>query len=93
MASVVFTDARVFYAGYEFTSQHNRVELSYGVESLDNTVFGSTTRTRTGGLKTGRATTAGFWEGGVGNIDQVLFDSMALDDAVVLLFPQGITEG
>ena len=93
MSTIAFTNAQVFYAGYEFTSQMNRVELTFEVEALDNTVFGQTTRTRTGGLKNARATEAGFWTAGVGGIDDVGFNSVNLEDAVAMIFPEAITEG
>ena len=93
MATQAFINAQIFYAGYEFTSQMNRVDLTLEVEALDNTVFGQTTRTRTGGLKNARATAAGFWTAGAGSVDDVGFNSVNLEDAVFMLFPEGITEG
>ena len=71
----------------------NRVELGFSAESLDNTVFGQTTRTRTSGLKDARATAAGFWTAGVGNVDDVGFNAMAGEDQVVMLFPDAVAEG
>ena len=91
--SVVLTDAKVFFAGYDLSGQHNRIELTHEVEPLDNTTFGSTTRTRTKGLFNSRATGAGFWQAGTGNVDAVTFESLALDGALVMLFPEAITEG
>lgn len=91
--SVVLTDAKVFFAGYDLSGQHNRIELTNEVEALDNTAFGQATRTRTKGLFNSRATGAGFWQAGTGNVDAVIFESLALDDAVVMLFPEAITEG
>jgi|SRR3990170_5356529 len=91
--AIVFTNATVLLAGYNLTAQANRVALEYSAEALDNTVFGSATRTKTGGLKVARATVAGFWSGGVTGIEGPLHDNLALDDEVLIVFPEAIAEG
>lgn len=89
----VLTNAKIFFGGYEFSSKFNQVALEYGAESLDATKFGDSSRVQQGGLKTSRVTGGGFWEAGVGLVDEVMFDSIGLADAVVIVFPDAITEG
>ena len=91
--SVVFTNANIFFAGYEVDSQFNEVALEYSAESLDETAFGADTRTMRGGLKVARMTGAGFFKAGVNEVDQIWYDSHALADAVILIFPEAIGVG
>mgnify|MGYP001560340394 CR=1 FL=1 len=93
MGSVAFTNAKIFFAGYDISAQFNQIALAYDAESLDETTFGNSTRTRKGGLKTSRASGGGFWEAGANKIDPILFESLALEDAVVMVFAEGVTEG
>ena len=91
--SVAFTNANIFFGGYEVTAQHNQVALEFSAESLDETAFGADTRKMRGGLKVARMTSAGFFKAGVGEVDQIWYDSHALADAVILLFPEAIAVG
>lgn len=93
MSSVVFKNAKIFLAGYDLSGDFNRIELSYEAESLDDTVFGANTRTHKGGLKTSRAVGSGFWQAGANAVDPALFDGVGVEDAVLMLFPDGVTEG
>lgn len=91
--TVVYKNANLFYAGYNLSGDLNSLALAYAAESLDATVFGNDTRVRKGGLKTASISGGGFWQAGSNAVDPVLFDSLALDDAVAMLFPEAITEG
>jgi len=91
--SVTFTNANLFYGGYSIAGQHNQMALEFSAEALDATTFGADTRTMKGGLKGASLSGAGFFEAGVGKVDQVFYDSHALADAVVMLFPEAIGEG
>lgn len=94
MATVVFKDADVFYEGVDLSGQLNEVTLEYGVEILDATTFGQSTRIRKGGLTTPRASMRGFWDAdAAGQPDVELFEGVGVDDRVLTLFPDGITEG
>lgn len=93
MSSVVLTNAKILLAGYDLSGDFNQIALEYQAESLDATVFGNTSRVRQGGLKTSRATGAGFWQAGNNAVDPVLFDNVGVDDTVLMVFPGGITEG
>lgn len=91
--AITFMNAKILFGGYDLSGQFNQVTLENSVEALDETAFGSTSRSMKGGLRTGRVTGSGFWRSADGDVDPVFFDSIDLNDAVVLLFPETITEG
>ncbi len=91
--AIVFKDAKIFASGYEVQSQFNKVALDSAVEALGETTFGMSTRSMRGGLKTVRLTGGGFYQACTGNVDPVFHESVALQDIVVALFPEEITEG
>ena len=91
--SIVFKDAKIFFGGYEPTTQHNQISLEYEVEALDETTFGATSRSMKGGLKRARVQGGGFLKAATGNIDPIYFDSIDLADAVFMLAPEEISEG
>ncbi len=64
MAIQGLMDARVFLGGYEYTSFSNSLSTDYGVEVLDETVFGDTTRTNIAGLRTFAFTMSGYRDDG-----------------------------
>ena len=52
MAVQGLMDARIMLGGYEYTSFSNSLTTDYGVEMLDNTVFGDSTRSNRAGMRT-----------------------------------------
>jgi len=64
MASQVLTNASVFVDGLNMSGQLNAIGLEYGVEALDETTFGDTTRKSKGGLKTTSMSHQGYWAAG-----------------------------
>lgn len=90
---IVLTNASILFGGYKLESQFNRVAVESGVEALDETTFGDSTRKMRGGLKTVRLTGGGFYQACTGNVDPVFFESLALQDVVVTLFPEAVGEG
>lgn len=91
MAPQVLTDVRLYVGEYDLSGDHVSVALSYSAELLDDTVFGDTTRSRAGGLKTVGLSGEGFWSGGAGLVDAVLFDKIGLADVPVTVAPAGET--
>jgi hypothetical protein len=92
---VVLKNARVLLDGYDLSGYFNQIELTLSADMLDKTTFttstdGSAGRLYMGGLKHARLTGSGFWDG---TPDAVLFDRIAVSDAVVSVYPEGITEG
>ena len=74
MASIIYTDAKLFIGGFNLSADHNELGLDYAAEMQDITTFGDDTRVRTGGLDTATITGSGFWNGGTNNADQAFFD-------------------
>ena len=64
MAVQGLMDARIFLGGYEYTSFSNSLTTDYGVEVLDNTVFGDSTRSNRAGLRTFSFTVSGYRDDG-----------------------------
>jgi hypothetical protein len=93
MATLIYTDAKLFIGGYNLSADHNELGLDYSSEMQDITSFGDSTRIRTGGLDTASVSGSGFWNGGTGNADDALFGLVGADDQVLTLFANGITEG
>ena len=93
MATVHYRNAKIFAAGYDLSGDHNMIGVELSAEMLDETCFGDTTRIRKGGLTLANVTGAGFWDASAGHVDAILFGQVGVDDVVVLVFPNGITEG
>ncbi len=92
MAQLVLTSAGVWLDQYNLTGDLNSVALNYGAELQDSTVFGGTTRTRKGGLKTVTASMEGFHNAGTGLSDEGLFDNIGVADVPMTMAPTK-TEG
>ena len=73
MAIQVLRDAKLYTAEFDLSGDMNAIALNYAAELQEDTAFGDTTRSRAGGLKTISFTADGFWSGGDGLVDEVLF--------------------
>lgn len=93
MGTIVYTNAKVFYGGHNFSGDHNELGLDYAAEMQDVTAFGDSTRTNTGGLTTASVSASGFWNGGTNNADETLFDLVGDNLEPLTVFGNGITEG
>ena len=93
MASIVLTNAKIFYGGYDFSGDQNELSLEYSSEMQDTTAFGDDTRQNTGGLEMATLNGTGFWNGGTGNVDNIMFSLVAENVQPVTVFGDGITEG
>lgn len=93
MSTIVYRNVVLLVDGLAMHGSLNELSVEYGAEVLDETTFGDDTRIRKGGLFTARISGAGFFEGGNGEIEQLLFTLCGDDDAVFTVFPDGVTEG
>ena len=84
--ATVFKDARIWLHGYDLRAYTNAVALNYGVEALDDTVFGATTRTNAAGLKIVSAGVDGFWNA---TPDAGLFANIGVVDKPFSVAPLG----
>ena len=94
MASVVYRNAKILISGALLNCSFNEFTIDYTAEILDDTTFcNGTTRSHKGGLTMAKMTGGGFIEFGQNLVEQVLFNAVGLDDTVITVFPDGITEG
>jgi len=91
MAVQVLTDVRTYLGAYDVSGDLTATALTYGSELQDDTTFGDTTRSRTGGLKTVSLTNEGLWSGGTGLVDAVLWSDIGVADVPVTVVPGGET--
>lgn len=93
MSTVHFRNAVILFRGVDMSGFHNELGVEYAAESLDDTVFGDTTRSHKGGLTTVRVTGRGYVEYGADLPDPTYFDRVGTDDDVLTVFPDGVTVG
>ena len=93
MATVHFRNAKILIDGSNLSASLNELSVEYAAEMLDETAFGDTTRINKGGLLTGRITGAGFAEFEANAIEDIVFGRVGTDGTVIVVFPDGITEG
>jgi len=87
----ILTDVKIYMGGYNLSSLHNSVNLEYGVEMLDDTVFGTNgTRSNKPGMKTLSFTGGGFWDT---TQDKALYDRIGAVREVMSWAPVGNAEG
>ena len=83
MGSLILSNAKLWLAGYDLSGQSNALALEYSAEEKDETAFGMGTRKNKGGLKVIGASAEGFWEAGVGLLDEGIFTRIGVSDEVV----------
>lgn len=93
MAFQLLTNCKAYLDGYNLTGHSNKVELNYSAESLDNTVFSATTKTRQAGLKNVELSLEGFWEAGDGLIDTLAAANIGQVGKIITLSPDGGDQG
>ena len=93
MATVIYTDGKLFYGGHDLSGDANSLSLEYSAEMLDVTTMGDDTRVNKGGLEQVLASASGFWNGGLNNSDETLFELVGDDVEPFTVFGDGITEG
>ena len=90
MAIHVLKDQKLWFGGYDVTGKANALGLDCGAEAVDDTVFGDTTRSRTGGLKTVAAQVEGFFDAAA--LGSVLYDNIGVKDVPMSFGAQGGAE-
>lgn len=84
MAKFAATDYFVSINGTDFSQNLNSVELALEADDLETTAFGTTFRTRIGGLKQASLTLNFMQDFGSGSVDQVLSPLLATLATVVV---------
>jgi hypothetical protein len=93
VATIHYRNARILVGGYNISGDSNSLGVNLAAEMLDETSFGDSTRIRKGGLKTADVQGAANWDASAGHVDAILFGVVGVDDQVVTVFANGITEG
>ncbi len=89
MAVHKLTNAVIYIGQYDVSGDHNMVEVPWGVESLDRTVFGDTTRRYLGGLFEADIKGQGFVDYNTGLIEDVLRSNLAVQNTPILIAGDG----
>ena len=72
MAKFAATDHKITISGTDFSTSLNSVELSQEADDIETTAFGSSWRTRIGGLKQASLTLNFMQDFGAGSVDATL---------------------
>lgn len=80
MAAQIIRDGKLWLDKYNLSGDMNAIALGAMSELKDGTVLGDLSRRRRAGLDALALTLAGFWNGGAGNVDEVLFGNIAVAD-------------
>jgi hypothetical protein len=92
MAKFAATDYAVTINGTNFSTSLNSVELSQEADELETTAFGSSWRTRIGGLRQASLTLNFMQDFAAGSVDATL-NPLLGSIATVVIFPSGTTIG
>jgi len=93
MSTQVLTNAQIVMGGYNLSSDFNQIALTETFDMLDATCFGQTNRIYKAGLSRIRMTGGGFVQDGSGLVGTVLYNDVGIEDEVVSVWPDTITEG
>ena len=89
MATLVFTDCKIYIAQYDMSGDINQVQLNVGAEMVENTTFGATARTKKAGLYTVDYNLNGFANYGSNLCDETLFAQTGNINVPHTLVPEG----
>lgn len=92
--SILYRNAKLFVNEGQLDASLSELSVDYSAEILDVTTFGQDTRIKRGGLFMGKISGKGFFDlvGAIG-LEPLLFGDVGLDDSVITVFADGITEG
>jgi hypothetical protein len=93
MAMQIVQNAKLFFDGYNLSGDMSALALDYGAELKDATVLGDQSLRRRAGLKSLKFNHEGFWNGGVGNVDDALFSEIGVADKPMTICPLTGAEG
>src|SRR5690606_10346044 len=88
MSTFALTDAVIWAGGYDLSGDSNSVTINSEVEDLEVTTFGSSFRSRIGGLRSVSMDVSGFWQAGTGTVDPELFSALGVRNRVVTVAPE-----
>ena len=94
MATVVYRNAVCLLNGADLSGTINEgPTIAFGAETLDETCHGDDTRINKGGLYTLTIDVGGNVELGSNGPEEVVAGNVGVDGVVMVVFPNGVTEG
>lgn len=87
MGSQILSNAKVYVQGLDCSGDLNAVALNNSVELKESTSLIDLTRTRRAGLRDVGFQLAGFWNGGVGAVDDTMFTNVPVPNVPVTIAP------
>lgn len=92
MSATVYRNAVLLLNGTDLSGALHDFGVEYAAEMLDVTTMGQDTRVKKGGLKTAKMSGKAFFDASVG-VEVILFPDVGVDDVILTVFPDGVTEG
>jgi hypothetical protein len=96
MAEQILKNVKLFLDGYNLSGDMNSCTVSKSVELVDDTVFGSTFRSRRAGLGDFTVNVGGFWNSsdypapaGGGKVDPIVWNKIGSSNDVLSVLPNG----
>lgn len=93
MSTLHFRNAVILVDGYDLSGDHTSIEVAISAEMLDETSFGDSTRIHKGGLLVVDVNAQGNFDAAPGHIERLAYDIVGVDDKIITVFANGITEG
>lgn len=85
MAKTFSSICKIYYEGYNLTSDHNKIDLTIGRVELDKSVFGNVGVARHAGLHTFEFSHEGFVTHGAGEVEALLFGDIGTADKTMTI--------
>lgn len=94
MAKQILQDCKLWFGGYDLSGDMGTLKLNADIDVKSYAPFGAGGfRKKLPGLQNVTAEHEGFWEAGLGKVDEVLFNKIASLDEVMTIAPQTGAEG
>lgn len=93
MAKTFSSICKIYYEGYNLTSDHNKIDLNIGRVELTKSVFGNVGVARHAGLHTFDFSHEGFVTHGAGEVEALLFGDIGTADKIMTICPTTGAEG
>jgi hypothetical protein len=93
MATLILTNAKIWWDGYDLSGDHNEIRIAHGVDELPFDKFGSLTHLVKAGLKRSGISGDGWWNAGTDQADGVLHSKVGVAGTALAVSPDGGDEG
>lgn len=95
MAAYVLRTCKCYLGEFDISGDLNKMELQYGAEMKENTVFGATFKSRIAGLLDVSASIDGYFQAGdtPDQIDHIIWDKFAVANVPVSIAPTDGADG